>query len=154
MSTPAGARVGWSWANAGAPIRRTRANIRAGLYNHFQAGADGQPGVAGVDDDGDGVVDELDEFIAGPGATVVGDDADLDPDGDLWGAVPTEPDPNQAADGDGVTAAFNDFGWIDNGNSGATGSQPNRAETNPEDNFANVDWGDPGKQRRTAAFND
>jgi hypothetical protein len=236
VATAAGAKVGWSWANAGAVIRRSRVNIQAALYNHFQVGPDGQPGVAGVDDDGDwrrggpdgqpgvagvdedgdgvaddvtgqpaatpeanttnnvdddrdGVVDdtaahaagrpepfgagddhdlnndgvpnagepnvdELDEFIAGPGDTVVGDDVDLDPDGDLWGAVPTEPDPNQATDGDGVTAAWNGFGWIDNGNSGATGSQPNRAETNAEGTFVNVDFGDPGKQRRTAAFDD
>jgi hypothetical protein len=158
-----GARIGWSFSDNAAPQLRTRANIQAGRYNHFQAGPDGQPGVAGgdddgdwvrggadampgvagvdedgdgqaddvagpwatpevnqangVDDDGDGVVDdgpadpagrpvpygagddhdlnnngiadagdinvdEADEFVAGAGDTVVGDDVDLDPDGD------------------------------------------------------------------------
>jgi len=146
VSTPAGAKVGWSWANAGAPILRNAANIQAARYNHFQTGPDGQPGNAGADDDGDVTVDELDEFIAGPTNTVVGDDIDLDPEGDFWGAVGTEPDPNQGADGDGATASWNNFGWIDNNVSGANGSQANRAENTNQDQFRLHDWADPGKQ--------
>ena len=32
--------------------------------------------------------------------------------------------------------------------------QAGLAETSPEDSFADVDWGDPGKQHRTAEFDD
>ncbi len=148
VATLGGARIGWSWCDMGMVFKRTRANIEAYGYNHFQAGPDGEPGTAGEDDDNppDGEIDELDEFIAGLGDTVVGDDVDLDPDGDGWGVVATEPDPNQNADGDGITPEWNNGGWQDNKVSGPKGSQSNRAETSPQGQFAEDDWGDPGKQ--------
>lgn len=132
-----GARIGWSFADNGVPLGRTRANIQAGRYNHFRAGADGGPGVAGVDDDGDGTIDELDEFIAGPpnpaipgdAGSVVGDDLDLDRDGDcISPLVPTggDPNPNTAEE--------------------LVESQANAAETNPQDGLRQLDWGNPGKQ--------
>ena len=99
-----------------------------------------------VDDDGNSVIDDLSEFIAGTGGTVVGDDKDLDLDGDFWGLVATEPDPDQTRDGDGVTVEWNKFGWIDNEFSGQVGSQSNRAETTVQDSNRLLDWGSPGKQ--------
>jgi hypothetical protein len=149
VATASGAKIGWSWCTIHAVvIARNRANIQAARYNHFQTGPDGKPGKAGFDDDSDGPIDEfdLDEFIAGPDDTVTEDDIDLDPDGDNWGTVPTEPDPNQNADGDGVTPEWDNPGWQDNRFSGDKGSQSNRAETTLQGHFAQYDWARPGKQ--------
>jgi len=44
-------------------------------HNHWTVGADGKPGVAGVDDDGDGKIDNL--VQGGPGELGRGDDVDL-----------------------------------------------------------------------------
>ncbi|MES2738378.1 MAG: hypothetical protein V4672_18805 [Verrucomicrobiota bacterium] len=52
---------GWSWNRP--------------LHNHWTVGLDGQPGVAGVDDDGDGSVDNA--LASGPGELGHGDDVDL-----------------------------------------------------------------------------
>lgn len=90
-----GARIGWSFFDNEVKIIRSRTNLQNSIYNHFGPGPDGQPGIGGIDDDGDGLVDEIDEFMAGPGDTTVGEDIDLDPDGDLWGDVATDPDNDQ-----------------------------------------------------------
>lgn len=130
-----GARVGWSGDDGPNVLWRTRANIQNGLYNHFWAGPDGAPGKVGINDDaatGDTETDELDEFIAGPGDTVVqgSDDVDLDPDGDgISHLVPTDPDP--------APNAF-DGSIVDN--------QAKACETSPQDTFREFDWGSPGKQ--------
>jgi hypothetical protein len=126
-----GARVGYSWcANGTTYLERTRANIQNGLYNHFGAGGDMSPGWADHDDDKDQEWDELDEFIAGPGDTVVGDDEDLDPDDDFVShLVPTDPDPDPTIrDGE------------------LTEKQANAREISPQDTFREHDWGSPGKQ--------
>jgi hypothetical protein len=44
-------------------------------HNHWTLGTDGQPGIAGVDDDGDGTTDNL--ITGGPGELGKGDDVDL-----------------------------------------------------------------------------
>lgn len=46
-----------------------------GGHNHWTKGADGKPGVAGVDDDGDGTIDNL--IDSGPGELGSGDDVNL-----------------------------------------------------------------------------
>lgn len=127
------ARIGWSFSDGGVPLQRTRANITAGLYNHFTAGPDGRPGRAGVDDDGDGLIDERDEFIAGLGDTTVGDDTDLDPDGDRINVG--DPHPNVAEP--------------------LVEPQAEAAETNLQDGMREHDWGNPGKRHGPdlAAFN-
>ncbi|MGQ9652328.1 MAG: hypothetical protein ACUVXJ_19725, partial [Phycisphaerae bacterium] len=126
-----GARVGYSWcANGTTYLERTRVNIQNGLYNHFWAGPDMSPGWADHDDDNDQEWDELDEFIAGPGDTVVGNDEDLDPDDDFVShLVPTDPDPYPTI-GDGEL----------------TEKQAEARETSPQDTFREYDWGSPGKQ--------
>jgi hypothetical protein len=44
-------------------------------HNHWTTGGDGKPGVSGIDDDGDGTIDNL--VATGPGELGHGDDVDL-----------------------------------------------------------------------------
>ena len=117
-------RYGWSW-NQG------------GNHNHWTVGADGQPGVAGVDDDGDGTIDN--QVTAGPGELGNGDDVDLTDTGDpilLWpkgfGALPPLCWPTNVA----IEKPAYD------------------KEPDNEDARAGVDWANPGKQHRTRSFSD
>ena len=55
-------RYGWSWNQSS--------------HNHWSKGADGQPGVAGTDDDTNGTTDDL--IVSGPGELGHGDDVLLD----------------------------------------------------------------------------
>ncbi len=93
------------------------------LYNHFDPGPDGKPGIAGRDDNGNGQVDEQIEAFPG-----VGGDVDLDGDGDDLGNI-------------------NDINnIIVNVNARTVESQAQDAETIPQDSFRSVDWSSPGKQ--------
>jgi hypothetical protein len=104
---------GWAW--------------NYGSFNHWLLGLDGQPGVAGVDDDGDVPprVDERDD------ASEVGfagsDDAYQDADGDDL--------PNASEPGD-------------------VEAQAEQHETVPQDSNLASDWCAPGKQHATAAHDD
>ena len=101
VSTATGARIGWSFANNGVLIDRTLANILARRYNHFRLGADGAPGRAGVDDDGDWVRGGPD---GAPGVMGVDEDGDGRAD-DVTGPYAT-PEANRTNglddDGDGT----------------------------------------------------
>ncbi|MCH7697127.1 MAG: hypothetical protein IIB73_12755 [Proteobacteria bacterium] len=90
--------------------------------NHWSLGPDGQPGKAGVDDDGDQTVDERsDNSEVGFSGS---DDMDLDVNG------------NDIAD----TLGYDGLGLeTDAGN----------RETSPEDTYWMLDWGNPGKQHAT-----
>jgi len=60
---------------AGSPWQFGWSFNQGGAHNHWTLGPDGQPGVAGVDDDGDGTVDNV--IPGGPGELGSGDDVDL-----------------------------------------------------------------------------
>ena len=109
-------RYGWAW--------------NQGTHNHWNEGADGKWGVAGVDDDGNGTKDDAKTTPAfEPGN---GDDVTLDHATDpQWPAVWPLPNPDNA------------FHPIESEcvNAGD-------AALNEDDNAAS-DWGDPGKQHET-----
>ncbi len=102
---------GWSW-NTGFP---------SPAYNHYTAGPDGQPGDAGVDDDGDGDTDETDDNSE----YGFGDDVDLDTDHD-----------NVPNDREGE-----DPPWVE--------PYCRALEVTTDNDHAAKDWGDPGKQHKT-----
>ena len=90
--------------------------------NHWSLGPDGQPGKAGVDDDGDSTIDERgDNSEVGFAGS---DDIDLDMNG------------NEVADSLGYDGL------------GIETDAANR-ETSPEDTYWMLDWGSPGKQHAT-----
>lgn len=135
-----GSRVGYSVSTNGFLIPRTRGGVQNGEYNHFRAGPDDQPGDAGKNDDPlrDNEIDERDEFLAGPfdpsipldQGSVVGDDEDLDRDGDLVShLVPTDPDADPNVP---------DYQLWE--------KQADARETSPQDTHRQVDWASPGKQ--------
>lgn len=112
-------RFGWAWR-------------QGGNHNHWRVGADGKPGIAGTDDDGNGTVDDL--IFAGPGELGRGDDVNLSDTGDptlnwplAFGSLP----PLCWAGGFAVEEPAYD------------------AEPDSENARAAVDWADPGKQHRT-----
>jgi hypothetical protein len=116
-------RYGWSWNTAN--------------HNHWSVGPDGQPGVAGVDDDADGTVDN--QIVTGPGEMGAGDDVYLGSAGafgrdwpSAWGAIPA---------GAGPGGAFIGGHPIE--------QQAFQAETSREHAYARSDWGAPGKNHRT-----
>lgn len=132
-----GARIGWSFTDNGSPIRRTKTNIADLKYNHFRPGPDGQPGLAGFDDNFDHLIDNTLEYVAGPPdpliandvGSAVSDDIDLDRDGDLISHLaPTDPDPSPTVFNDNIEPPAK------------------AAETNPQDNYREHDWANPGKQ--------
>jgi hypothetical protein len=117
-------RFGWSW-DISVP------------HNHWTVGPDGQPGVAGVDDDGDGTVDN--HVLTGSGELGSGDDVNLTDTGDpvlawpkAFGPLP----PLCWAGGFAIEDAAYD------------------QEPDNEDSRANVDWANPGKQHRTISATD
>jgi hypothetical protein len=116
-------RFGWSW-NQGAS------------HNHWTVGPDGRPGVATVDDDGDGTADNL--LVTGPGelGRAGSDDVLLHVGGaQQWppalGAMPSNMPPNCWAGGSAIEDAAYD------------------QEPDSEDARLGVDWAAPGKQHRT-----
>ena len=116
-------RYGWSW--------------NQGAHNHWSLGADGKPGVTGVDDDTDGTIDNY--IVTGPGELGNGDDAvlhDMTAPAQEWptafGALP----PLCWATGFAIEDAAYD------------------KEPDNEDGRLAVDWGDPGKQHLTKSAND
>jgi hypothetical protein len=114
-------RFGWSWNQGGG-------------HNHWRVGPDGKPGVAGVDDDGNGTIDDL--VVGGPGELGRGDDINLTDTGDpalMWplafGSLPP-------------------LCWA----GGLAIEEPAyEAEPDAEDAKKAVDWADPGKQHRTVS---
>lgn len=107
-------RFGWSW--------------NEDAHNHWGRGPDGQPGAAGVDDDGDGATDNL--LTTGPGELGNGDDVLLDRGHDwpqAFGLLPPLP---WAGGGPIEDEAYN-------------------REPDNENQRAALDWGNPGKQHRT-----
>jgi len=89
--------------------------------NHWALGPDGQPGVAGVDDDMDGEIDEMTDLSE----LGFGDDVDLDVNtNDIYDGLPYNADNSIEEDA-------------------------SRAETVADDTFWQLDWGDPGKQHKT-----
>lgn len=120
-------RFGWSW-NRGAN------------NNHWRVGPDGKPGVSGVDDDGNGTVDDL--IVTGRGELGRGDDIQLSDTGDpilnwpiAFGALPPLCWPGPAG---GVAVERPAY----------------EAEPDNEGGRAGQDWADPGKQHRTASAAD
>jgi hypothetical protein len=108
-------RYGWAW------------NQRA-LHNLWTVGLDGQSGVVGVDDDGDGEIDNL--ATTGPGELGNGDDVLLDLGRDwpqAFGPLPPEP---RAERSPIEHEAYN-------------------REPDNENQRAALDWGNPGKQHKT-----
>ncbi len=117
-------RFGWAW-NVGAN------------HNHWTLGPDGKPGAAGVDDDGDGTVDN--QKLTGPGELGKGDDVDLTDTGDPILAWPK------------AFGALPPLCWP----TGLAVEKPAYdKEPDNEDSRANVDWANPGKQHRTRSAND
>ena len=109
-------RYGWSW--------------NQGTHNHWTKGPDGQWGVAGIDDDGNGIKD--DAGITPPFEPGLGDDVTLDnPNYVWWPNTWSLPNPNNA--------------WHPL-ESEAVNAQD--AGLNEHDK-ATSDWGDPGKQHAT-----
>ena len=108
-------RYGWSWNQSSS-------------HNHWSKGADGQPGVAGTDDDTNGTTDDL--IVSGPGELGNGDDVLLD-SGYSWpqafGILPPTP-------------------WA---GGGPIEDQAYNQEPDNENARASVDWGNPGKQHQT-----
>lgn len=115
---------GWSW-NTG---------FNGGMQNHWLPGPDGKPGIAGVDDDGDGQIDNL--LSIGEFGAAGSDDVDLDTNDD---EIPNA-----------YTTAWPHGTWPHN----AGGIVPLHGveyycmtlmTTNEHDNWQN-DWGNAGKQ--------
>ena len=112
-------------------------------HNHWSLGEDGVPGIPGVDDDGDGEIDNL--ISSGPGELGIG--------GFLTDDVP--------------------LSWADSGDSnlkdwprylpippitstidGANGWEAYNAEHNDDTEAMEKDWGDPGKNHQTVGTYD
>ena len=110
-------RFGWSWNQS--------------LHNHWTKGPDGQWGIAGVDDDGSGTVD--DAAIAPPFEPGYGDDISLDNTTWVWW-------PNSWVLPTGVYASIHPI----------EGDAVKAADDAMNDNdYAIHDWGDPGKNHNT-----
>ena len=107
-------RFGWSWNQSN--------------NNHWTLGSDGRPGVAGVDDDANGAIDDL--FDWGPGELGRGDDNSLDFGYDWPRAFGPMPPPPWAGGLPIEAPAYNQ-------------------EHDDENEYAESDWGNPGKQHRT-----
>jgi hypothetical protein len=110
-------RFGWSWNQSS--------------HNHWTQGADGQWGIAGVDDDGNGAVD--DAGMAPPFEPGNGDDISLDNSAWVWWPnswpLPTEIYATiHPIEGEAVKAAD---------------------DAMDENDYAPQDWGDPGKNHNT-----
>jgi len=105
---------GWSW------------NTNPNPNNHYTLGPDGQPGVANVDDDNDGIIDEKnDNSEVGFAGS---DDVDLDLDND---DVPNAWEPDTIE------------------------GQARDEETIAEHTYWESDWGSDGKQHKTnQVYND
>jgi len=119
-------RFGWAWnqnTSGGSPN-----------HNHWTVGADGEPGVAGVDDDGDGTVDNL--INTGRGELGHGDDVNLTHSSDTfyqtWPHNLTPPSPLS------LPPSYMESDAINYTNS----------QLNDNDNAPN-DWADPGKNHQT-----
>jgi len=110
-------RFGWSWSQA--------------IHNHWTKGPDKQWGVAGTDDDGNGIVD--DAAIAPPFEPGNGDDISLDHAAWPWW-------PNTWALPGGVYATIHPI----------EGEAVKAADDAMNENdYAPQDWGDPGKNHKT-----
>lgn len=121
---------GWSWNVAN--------------HNHWSVGPDGKPGRRGVDDDGDGTIDN--QITTGPGEMGAGgsDDVNLEapnpasvtlPTSDwptAWGPIPA---------GAGPGGSYIGGDHIE--------QQAFQQETSAEHALARQDWGHPGKNHRT-----
>lgn len=126
-------RYGWSWN-------------QVSFHNHWALGADGKPGVAGVDDDSNGSVDDL--MTLGPGE--LGGVFKLPANGPdvLLGDI-SDPSENWP------TA----FGPPPTPPAGVSGCNPiemdaQGAQLDVDGFRSDVDWAHPGKQHLSAAYND
>jgi hypothetical protein len=99
---------GWAWNRPTYP-------------NHFTLGPDGKAGVANVDDDGDGIIDQENNFgeVGFPRSDDVNLDADFNDVPDSWQPYDIE-------------------------------KEAEKAETIVEDTYWQADWGNPGKQHQTS----
>ena len=117
---------------AGTPWRYGWSFNQGAAHNHWTTGADGKPGVTGVDDDGDGNIDNL--VVGGAGELGHGDDVDLTHPTTTsrnWAAVWPPPVPlifHLELEAEAINAA--------------------NAAIN-EHQFARSDWGSPGKNHQT-----
>ena len=101
-------------------------------HNHWTVGADGKPGDAGTDDDTDGTVDN--HITSGPGELGSGDDVDLTHPTSVsrnWPKSWPLPSPKLIASEIEHEAIKHSDDNVD------------------EDDYADQDWGDPGKQHKT-----
>ncbi len=126
-------RYGWSWNQA--------------THNHWNEGPDGKWGVAGVDDDGSGTVDDatpLPPFEPGwPGSDDIMLNLDYTPSGynnwpEAWPLPEAYPGTYNAPGGSGV--------WLSPIETEAVRHANNLLD---EHDYWEQDWGNPGKQHKT-----
>ncbi len=119
MTTGTPWRYGWSF-NQGSN------------HNHWTIGADGKPGAANTDDDSDGNIDN--HITTGPGELGSGDDVDLTHATSVsrnWPSAWPLPSPKLVPSEIEHEAIKHSDDNVD------------------EDDYANKDWGNPGKQHKT-----
>ena len=118
-------RYGWSWGQF--------------AHNHWSKGPDGEWGVAGLDDDRNGIIDDADPnptFEPGYGDDETLSRSKIDDRSRDWPIEKPMPSPDFEAVPEESEAVNETDAAID------------------EDQYALLDWGNPGKQHRSAHYDD